>query len=187
MAAAQKMQTDVVLATAINDGDRAGSSGGWRRSREQTGVDAPRRADHEARCADPGRLAAGVAASEAQLQDSEQTPIGRLVLSVTTGARSSWSEARRLTEVGTRIDRNDEVLASSSRVGETVKLPDGQGDDVKIAGRDFRATSFSAKEPGGPIDTIRLFSPVPPHGRAALVLVDRPHARRSWPWRCSSR
>ena len=80
-------------------------------------------------------------------------------------------ETRRLTEVGTRVDRGGKVLASSSRVAARIPLPDGQGVNVKIAGRDFRTTSFVGAEPAGPNTRVYLFSPVPANGGASTILV----------------
>jgi diguanylate cyclase (GGDEF)-like protein len=169
MAAARKLQSDTELATAIDNKNRAAVQrrlevlgrevGAERVVLDVTGL---------------GRVEIGsplaIAASQAQLQDSSRNRIGQILISVTS-ADAYADEARRLTEVGTRVDRGDQVLASTSRAAARVPLPDGQGVDVKIAGRDFRTTSFVGDEPAGPDTTVRLFSPVPANGSASTILV----------------
>ena len=72
-----------------------------------------------------------IAAAQALLQNNQQETIGKITLSVTS-AQEFADEVRRLTEVGTRVDRGGTPLASSSRAGATAQLPDGQGKDVRL-------------------------------------------------------
>jgi diguanylate cyclase (GGDEF)-like protein len=169
MDAAKRMQTDVQLATVIENDDRAGVQQRLETLNEEFGVERI-----ELQVSKIGTVRIGtplaIALSQAVLQDSDQNTIGRITLSVTT-AQAYVDESRRLTQVGTRVDRGDVVLASSSRAALNVKLPNGRGDDVEIAGRDYRTTSFLAKEPDGTVERVRLFSPVPPNGSASTILV----------------
>src|SRR4051794_181381 len=169
MAAAQKLQSDTQLATAIENKDTAAV----RRRLEVLGPEV----GAERIVLDVSgleRIEIGsplaIAASQAQLQDSSRNRVGEILISVTS-AQAYVDEAQRLTEVGTRVDRGGKVLASSSRAAARVPLPNGQGVDVEIAGRDFRTTSFVGEEPAGPDTTVRLFSPVPANSSASTVLV----------------
>jgi len=168
-AAARTLQSDVVLATAIDKREREAVQRRLDTLAEQ--IDAQR---IELRVKGLGTIAMGtplaIAVSQSQLQDNEEQPIGQILISVTT-AQAYANEARELTEVGTRVDRGETVLASTSRAAADVPLPDGQGKNVKIAGRDFRTTSFRAVEPGGLPTTVRQFAPVPPHEGASVILL----------------
>jgi diguanylate cyclase (GGDEF)-like protein len=159
MDAARVLQTDVPLATAIARKDKPAVQA--RLNALASSIHAQR---IELELDDLGRLEVGsplaVALSQAQLQDSDKRPIGQLTISVTT-AQQYADKSRRLTEAGTRVDRGDQVLASSSRTALNASLPDGQGVDVTLAGRGYRTTSFTAAEPEGLPNTIRLFSPLP--------------------------
>jgi diguanylate cyclase (GGDEF)-like protein len=169
MNAARVMQSDIPLATAIQNKNR---------DAVQQRLDAlgdqieAQRIELVVNGFDTFEMGSplAVALSQAQLQDNEQKPIGQITLSVTS-AQQYVDQSRRLTEAGTRIDRGERVLASSSRAALNVNLPDGQGVDVEIGGRDFRTTSFPAGEPDGTRNTVRLFSPVPPNGSASTILV----------------
>ena len=90
-------------------------------------------------------------------QSSSRTRIGQILISVTSAA-AYVDQSRRLTDVGTRVDRAGKVLASSSRIAERVPLPDGRGVDVKLAGRDYRTTSFIGDEPTGAGTRVRRAS-----------------------------
>jgi diguanylate cyclase (GGDEF)-like protein len=167
-AAGEELRGDVPLATAIDNRDRAAIQRRLEQLRKPLGADWIKLEIDQ----DPVQVGSplAIAASQAALQDSEQHTIGRITLSVTS-AQEFADEVRRLTEVGSRVDRGDQVLASSSRAGATAKLPNGQGEDVPLAGRTYRVTSFTAPEPGGQPTTIRLIAQVPPNGGSATILV----------------
>jgi len=169
MDAARTMQGDVGLATAIDNEDKAGVQRRLDVLGDEIG----------AQWIEPvvdgvGTFRMGsplaVALSRAQLQDSEKRRIGQITLSVTS-ANEYVSQSRRITEVGTRIERAGRVMASSPQIAENVSIPDGQGVDVEVAGRDYRATTFFVAEPDGVRNTVRLFSPVPANGSASTILV----------------
>src|SRR3954451_17072037 len=155
MDAARVMQSDIPLATAIRNRDREGVQRRLDALGDQ--IDAER---IELVVTGFDTFVMGsplaVALSQAQLQDNAQKPIGQLTLSVTS-AQEYVAHSRRLTEVGTRIDRGERVRAASSNAALNVELPNGEGEVVEIAGRDFRTTSFPAAEPEGMPNTVRLF------------------------------
>jgi diguanylate cyclase (GGDEF)-like protein len=165
MTTSEKLQSDVLLATAIKSGRR----GPIQQRLEALGADWIRL---DVTSSEPVQVGSpqAIAASQAVLQNNKQETIGRVTLSVTS-AEEFADEVRDLTEVGTRVDRGGQALASSSRAGATAQLPNGQGKDVRLATRDYRVTSFTATEPIPPATTVRLISAVPPHGRGATIIV----------------
>src|SRR4051794_39590533 len=169
MTAARTLQSDTELATAIKNHDQDAAQ-------RRLGVLA-REVQAQRIVLEVNGLgtveigsSTAIAASQAPLLNNAREPIGRITISVTS-AQAYADESRQLTEVGTRVDQGDKVLASSSRTAARVSLPDGQGEDVEIAGRDFRTTSFLGSEPSGIDTTVRLFSPVPANGEASTILV----------------
>ncbi|HEY6891446.1 MAG TPA: diguanylate cyclase [Solirubrobacter sp.] len=169
MTASEKLQTNVELATAVQGGDRTAIQRRLEEQRMSLGADWIKL---ELTGREPIQVGTplAIAASQAVLQDAQQRRIGRITLSVTT-AQEYADEVRSLTEVGCRVDRGDVVLASSSRVAATARLPDGQGDDVRLSGRKFRVTSFTVPEPGMPATTVRLIAQLPANGGGATILV----------------
>jgi diguanylate cyclase (GGDEF)-like protein len=164
-----RLQSDVPLATAITKKNRPGVQRRLNELATTVGAEWIELVLNDLGTFEIGSPQA-VALSKSQLQDNDKRPIGTITISVTT-AQEYVDQSRRLTEVGTRIERDGKVMASSSRVALNVTLPDGRGQDVTIAGRDFRTTSFFAAEPDGTRNTIRLFSPVPPNGSASTIIV----------------
>jgi diguanylate cyclase (GGDEF)-like protein len=169
MTTSEKLQSNVELATAIQSGDRVAIQQRLEALRGPLGADWIR-IDLTSR--EPVQVGSpqAIAASQAKLQNNQQQTIGKITLSVTS-AQEFADEVRQLTEVGTRVDRGGQALASSSRAGATAQLPDGQGKDVRLAARDYRVASFTAAEPIPPSTTVRLISAVPPHGRGATIIV----------------
>jgi diguanylate cyclase (GGDEF)-like protein len=169
MAAAQSLLSDTEVATAIDRGDKAAAESRVR----ELGRDL-----HAARIvltvAGIGKIETGsptaIAAAQAPVQDSERSAVGQILISV-TDPQAFADQARGLTEIGTRVDRGRDILASSTRTAARVPLPNGPGRDVRIAGRDYRTTSFVGGEPSGPDTTIRLVSPVPANGAASTVIL----------------
>jgi diguanylate cyclase (GGDEF)-like protein len=169
MATSEKLQSDIALATAIKSGDGAAIQRRLEELRGPLGADWIRLDIDQKEPVQVGTPLA-IAGSQAVLQNNQQQTLGRITLSVTT-AQEFADEVRRLTEVGTRVDRGETALASSSRAGATARLPNGPGKDVRLGGRDYRVTSFTVPEPIPPPTTVRLISQVPPHGRGATIIV----------------
>jgi diguanylate cyclase (GGDEF)-like protein len=169
MTTSEKLQSNVLLATAIKSQDRDAIKQRLEALRGPLGADWIR---IDLTSEEPIQVGSpqAIAGSQALLQNNQQETIGKITLSVTS-AQEFADEVRRLTEVGTRVDRGGTPLASSSRVGATAQLPNGQGDDVRLATRDYRVASFTAPEPIPPFTTVRLISPVPAHGRGGTIIV----------------
>jgi diguanylate cyclase (GGDEF)-like protein len=167
--AAQTLQSDTDLATAIDAKDGAAVQRRVEMLARDVGAQRIVLDLNELGRVEVGSPSA-IAASEAQLQNSRRERIGTITISVTS-AQAFVDQSSQLTEVGTRADRGDQVLASSSPVAARVKLPNGRGKDVTIAGRDFRTTSFIGDEPSGLDTRIRLFSPVPNGDTWALLAI----------------
>jgi diguanylate cyclase (GGDEF)-like protein len=169
MDAAGPIRSDVPLASAIKAEDRAAVQ------RRLNALDQQIGAQRIELLVDGfGRFETGsplaIAASAGELQNSSGQPIGRITVSVTS-ARSYAEEVLRILEVQVRVDRGDTVLASTSRAAATVRMPNESGEDVKIASREYRTVSFPVLEPDGTRLTVRLFTPVPAQGDAAILAV----------------
>ena len=187
-AAARTLQSDVALATAINErATRRRCSGGWTRSPSRSA-----RSGSSSRSTGSGTFEIGLAAarsrsSQAELQDCERAADRADHGLGDDGAGLRGRGRSELLEVGARVDRGDEVLASTSRAAADVPMPDGQGDDVEIAGRDFRTTRFIGRRAGGARRPRCGCSRRCRRTRARDDPRDRADARRSWRWRWCSR
>ncbi|HWK24916.1 MAG TPA: diguanylate cyclase [Solirubrobacter sp.] len=169
MSALAPIQRDTRLATAIDNGDRAAVQ------RRITAL-----ADEidaqwiELDVEGVGRFQTGtpeaIARSRSPLQDASNRPIGQITVSVTS-ASSYAEDVARVLEVGTRVDRGKDVLASTSRAAANARMPATNGQDIALGAREFRTTRFLAAEPEGLPTTVRLFTPVPAHGRGATLII----------------
>jgi diguanylate cyclase (GGDEF)-like protein len=169
MDAAGPIRTDVQLATAIRNEDRAAVQ------RRLNALDQEIGAQRIELLVDGfGRFETGspdaIAAAASQLQSSNGRPIGRITVSV-TAARAYAEEVKRILEVEARVDRGDTVLASTSPAAATVRMPNKSGVDVKIGARNYRTVLFPVLEPDGTRLTVRLFTPVPAQGDQAILVV----------------
>jgi len=169
MTASEPIRRDVPLATAIRNRDRGAVQRRLQALSDEIGAQRIElEVDGFARFVTGSPLA--IAMSRAELQNSNQDRIGRITVSVTS-ARAYVDDVRRLLEVGARVDRGNTNLASTSRAAATVQMPDERGEDVRIAQRDYRTTSFVAMEPDGTEQIVYLLTPVPSQGRGATIIV----------------
>jgi diguanylate cyclase (GGDEF)-like protein len=169
MTASEPIQRDVNLATAIRNKDRGAVQRRLQALGDQIGAQRIElEVDGFARFVTGSPQA--IAMSRAELQDSDQDRIGRITVSV-TAAQAYVDDVGRLLEVGARVDRGNTTLASTSRTAAEVQMPDERGEDVRIGQRDYRTTRFVATEPDGTEETVHLFTPVPPQGRGATIIV----------------
>ncbi len=168
-AAAAPIKEDVELASAIKNEDKAAVQQRLDMLDRQIG------AQQIVLVVDGlGRFETGspdaIASSAGQLQASNGDRIGRITVSVTS-ARAYVEEVQKLLEVGARVDRGDEVLASTSRLAATVQMPDESGTNVRIGAREYRTVRFPVREPGEVLLTVRLFTAVPGQGDEAILVV----------------
>ena len=80
-------------------------------------------------------------------------------------------EVERLLEVGARVDRGGEVLASTLPAAATVQMPPKSGTDVTIGGAEYRARGSPRASPTTRSPTVRLFTPVPAQAARAILVV----------------
>jgi diguanylate cyclase (GGDEF)-like protein len=168
-AAAGPIQRDVALASALKNDDRPASQRRLDALNQQIGAQRIEIVVDGFRPLETGSPLA-VAASSSELQDSNERPIGRITVSLTS-ARAYVEETLRLLEVQARVDRGNAVLASTSRAAADMRMPAKSGVDIKIGSRDYRTVRFPVQEPDGTQLVVRLFTPVPPQGDEAILLV----------------
>jgi diguanylate cyclase (GGDEF)-like protein len=89
----------------------------------------------------------------------------------TTTASAYAAEVSRLLEVGTRVDRDGAVLASTIPQAADAAIPDESGAEVEIGSTDYRTANFKSVEPDRTTVAVRLLGAVPPPERAVTALI----------------
>lgn len=111
-----------------------------------------------------------IASASAELEEASGAPVGRMTVSTST-ASAYASEVARLLEVGVRVDRDGDVLATTIPRAADTRIPDEPGAEIDVGSTDYRTTYFRAPEPDRAAVTVRLLGEVPPPERTATVLI----------------
>jgi diguanylate cyclase (GGDEF)-like protein len=166
-AAVRKAETDVDLATAINDKKPAAITAQLEKLAAEAGMVRVRLEVDGQGSFDVGRRDV-VAPYVSDLLNSRNRAIGRMTVS-TTSAPEYASRILRLLAVQTRIDEHGKVVASTLPAARDADLPD-RG-EVTLGDVDYHTTFFPAPAFDGGEQQIRLLARNPDNGQGATVAV----------------
>ena len=111
----------------------------------------------------------GIAAAGRDLIDADGET-SRLVVSMVAADRYAGEVARAL-DIDVRVDRENEVLASTLPRAARASLPNERGAEVTLGTDEYRTTFFQAEEPDRSTVTVRLLTPVEAAGNTKYLLV----------------